>query len=321
MHQNAAMLALWMLALWPTHIFFGSQNLKEAPTLFTSSASLFFGLNALRAHISDKKAFSLNTAAATTLLLATGMYRAYLMIILAGTLLLGLFIYLFKHRSKKQGWLKPLTLAIAFMAPILLFKPVTYVLFEHILLQPPANRTDPSTRVRLIPSSSPPESPRENIKPFSPRGITRFRHIRHSQDQMWASRFSGRKIQTQIFPDEKFDTWFDVAAYLPKGMLYAMFMPLPGLYPSDGRLGRLFAMGENTLLLIIMILALAHWRHTPIISPEPIALAAFFVVMAACYGIFEFDLGAATRHRLQYFPPIFLFAAAYCARQLKLQDT
>ncbi|MFH2202050.1 MAG: hypothetical protein ABIJ96_02945, partial [Elusimicrobiota bacterium] len=150
-----------------------------------------------------------------------------------------------------------------------------------------------------------------NIRPFSPEGLTQFRKIRHSEDQKWAARFSGRRIHTQVFPDAEFHSWWDVARYLPRGTLYALFMPLPGFFPLEGKLGRRLAALENTGLLAAFLLAAAYWVKTPSVKPAPLALAAFFCLTALCYGLFEYDLGGATRHRPQYFPCLFIFAASF----------
>ena len=311
--ERASTAALILLACWPTHVFFGSQNLKDAHVLFLSAASLLFGSKALlEDRIKRVAAWSLGAFA---LLLVTGFYRSYLMILIVGSLLCSLALSRFTRGERPFDWKKTAVLAFVFIAPILVFRPAANFVFGSLLVKPDRFKNDPSSRIHLLPATSPPEQPLQNIKPYSPQAITRFRQIRHSEDQKWAHRFSERRIKTQIFPDAVFSNWFDVAAYFPKGAAYALFMPLPGLYPSDNRLGRKLAMLENSLLLCAFLLAIAWWAMRPGASPAGTLLAVYFSSIAACYGVFEFDLGAATRHRLQYFPCVILFACAFCDLQ------
>jgi len=84
-------------------------------------------------------------------------------------------------------------------------------------------------------------------------------------------------------------------------------MPLPGIYPINN-LGKILASGENIFLLIISIVSIIgvvtlkkDIRHCFLIM----ALMLFIGI----HSISDVDLGAATRHKIQYFPIIFMFAA------------
>lgn len=152
--------------------------------------------------------------------------------------------------------------------------------------------------------------------PTSPGGITTFRKSRQFADRRWARLTMGREINTQIYPEAEFKTWWDVLAYLPKGAFTVLFMPLPGLYPMDGKLGRYAAAMENMILLSLAALAAAGFIRCPK-SPARLGLLAFFATMTVGAALLEFDLGSAGRHKLLYLPMLFPFAAEEFLRLLR----
>lgn len=313
--SSAAIIVLWMLALWPTNIFFGSQNTKEAYSLFVLAGALFaflHGIKKLGEHSSSSRGFvGLWAVAGLVFLFLTGLFRSHVMLFVAVSLISALMFDFWRTSRLHAQWKTLVVMALWIALPILIYRPAMSFVFDHVLVQAPQYRGDPSTRIHLIPASASPEQPSKNVRPFSPEGLTQFRKIRLSEDRQWAKDFSHRKIQTQICPDQEFQTWWDVAFYLPKGMLYALFMPLPGLYPLEGKMGRILAALENAMLFAVFLLAVTTFIRTWPSDPSAVALIIFFSLAAVCYGLFEFDLGAATRHRLQYFPCLFPFAAAF----------
>ena len=153
---------------------------------------------------------------------------------------------------------------------------------------------------RLIPVEYSADSP-TITRPTSPEGISRFRNARQSADRQWAATHAGREISTQIYPDETFKTWLDVLLYLPKGALTVLFMPLPGFYPLDGKVGRWAAAGENTALFLVALFAATGFARGGN-SPARLGLLAFFAAMTVSAALLEFDLGSAGRHKLLYLP-------------------
>ncbi len=150
-------------------------------------------------------------------------------------------------------------------------------------------------------------------RPTSPEGITRARKWRQYTNRRATKRDENREIATQIYPDAEFKTWGDVLAYLPKGAFAVLFMPLPGLYPMDGKLGRYAAAGENIFLLVIAGLAVFGFVRGPK-TPARLGLLAFFAAMTAGAALLEYDLGSAGRHKLLYLPMLFPFAAEEALR-------
>jgi len=75
------------MALWPTHIFYTSQNLKEAPVGLLAYAALGAALAAgFHARSSWPRAAA-TAAGAGIALLGAGFYRSYVMVCLAAALL------------------------------------------------------------------------------------------------------------------------------------------------------------------------------------------------------------------------------------------
>ena len=118
----------------------------------------------------------------------------------------------------------------------------------------------------------------------------------------------GREIETQFFPDADFRTWPELVAFVPKGAFYALFMPLPGLYPMNGKVGRILAAAENALLLALAVLAVLGLRRVRW-TPAAVALLATFLALAAGAGLLEYDLGSAARHKLLTLSLLLPFAA------------
>ncbi len=112
---------------------------------------------------------------------------------------------------------------------------------------------------------------------------------------------------TTLFPELVFHNWFDVFSFLPKGIFYVLFMPLPLVYPTDGNPGRLAAAGENLILLGFAALALGYiwkWRGGRPAAAWPVLM--FVVLMASAQALTEPDLGSAMRHKFFYLPFIFM---------------
>jgi len=139
---------------------------------------------------------------------------------------------------------------------------------------------------------------------ISPRNISDFRR-RFQEGAVWP--LAQRPVTTLIYPETQFKNWIDLALFLPKGFFYSAFMPLPGLYPIDQKIGRLAASLENVILLIVAAFGLwgvatyrkenSHWM-----------LLIYFTLLALAGAVIEPDLGSAARHKLQFLPCLFLFA-------------
>jgi hypothetical protein len=290
---TAATLAAVGLAVWPSAAFYGSQFLKDGLIMAPLYAGLLLALLP-----------SLTPATVMGALLAlvgVGCLRSYALIPAAAALAAAAAAY---WRSKKHGKGGAL-LALAIATP-LAYKLASTVVLDRISPVPAeTSDSDPSIRAEIIPTSY---DGKTHYTPYTPEGLTRFRHYRQQNDQVWALQNTGRRIETQIYPDAEFKTWLDVALFVPKSAFHALFMPLPGLYPLNGKLTRLLAGLENILLLAMFALALSGLRRGPW-TAERVALLVFVGVMIAGTALIEFDLGAASRHKTLFLPLLFPFAA------------
>lgn len=160
----------------------------------------------------------------------------------------------------------------------------------------------------------------ELLRPTSPQHVARIRAARQASDRDWAVKtlrgrgdwfktLERRPVATQILPEAPFESWFDLALFVPRASFHALFMPLPMLYPVAANLGRLLAALENLPLLLLSLAALwGAWRR-PWTAPRALFFG-LFTVTAACAAILEFDLGSAARHKALYLPLLFPFAFA-----------
>lgn len=290
-------------AAWPSHVFYTSQNFKEAPTILLSYLGLACGL-ALLGGASARRS-PLLAAAMAAFLIGAGFYRSYILLTLSAALLAA-FIW----AMKVQKLTRPLALGLtAALAAPALYIPISHYVLDHWLTAHGlASDGDPRLAPSLIPVTVDDRQSAVSHSPTSPQGLTEFRLNRQYSDRQWASLYRQREIGTQLFPDARFATWFDVLAFIPKGAFYVLFMPLPGLYPIDGKLGRLFAALENLALLAIAAAGLIGAARGPK-TPARASLLLFFLAMTAGCALLEFDLGSAGRHKLLYLPMLFPFAA------------
>jgi hypothetical protein len=287
--ESAGLWMAWLLCLWPSAAFFQSQNLKESQALLAEALSLFFFLRHLRS-----PAWPL-PAGGILALLALGFHRTQLMVLVCLALLPGCLA-----RRGARSWAAAASMLLA----LALHRPAGKLLDDLLC---PAPAWNVNLEYRFVPQITDPQKTTRKVSPLSPAGLGEFRRLRMQQAQWWARSKMERDIGTQIYPDAEFSSWLDVALFLPKGMAQALFMPLPGLYPMEGRAGRMLAAAENALLLLLSLAALAGLARRRPDSPEAWTLAALFALSAAAYGLFEFDLGSAARHRMQYLPCLLAF--------------
>ncbi len=323
--SRATLLAGAALAVWPSAVFYTSQNLKESPTQLL----VFAGLGSLLALALDERSSQARAAAlaagAAVGLLGAGMYRSFLLIAFGVALAPTLGLQAFMRPRGRAAW----ALALLLAAPVAY--PAVSRLFLNIFSGSDPARISyaedgrPETAYfngdqsraypRLFPSVvDSADTPRVH-RSISPEGLTLFRRNRQISDRGWARAYSGREIATQLFPDAAFSSWLDVLVFLPKAAFHVLFMPLPGFYPLDGRIGRVLAALENAVLLAVSLAALAGIARG-CKTPARMGLLAFFAVMTVAAASLEFDLGSAGRHKALYLPMLFPFAAEELLRRL-----
>lgn len=305
-----ALLAGLALAVWPSHVFYTSQNLKEAPVGLLVYAALGCTFaSGFDARTSRRRAAALALGAGAALL-AAGLYRSHVQVSLSAVSLTALGL-----AAAKRPRANVVLTAAAILAALLLHTTVARALLGSFNTQALGAADKGRIEPHLIPVTFDNVDSTSISRPTSPEGITRFRNIRQSADQNWAMANVGRVIGTQIYPEAVFKTWLDVLFYLPKGAFTVLFMPLPGLYPMEGKLGRWAAAAENAALLTLALLAAAGITRGAM-RLERLALLALFAAMTAGAALLEFDLGSAGRHKLLYLPIIFPFAAEEAMRML-----
>lgn len=304
---QAALAAGFALAVWPSHVFYTSQNLKEAPGSLLAYAALGAVLVAGFDDKTSRRQAAAFALSAALVLFGAGSYRSYVMICMGSAFVLALFL-----KASRPPRTNALLTAAVLIVTLAVYPSASSALLGSFRAEPLGEADQGRIQSHLIPITYSADSLTIS-RPTSPEGISRFRRDRQAADRKWAAAQAHRKISTQVYPDETFKTWLDVLLYLPKGAFTVLFMPLPGLYPMDGKIGRWAAAGENIFLLLLAVLGLVGVARGPR-TPARFGLLALFSVMAAGAALLEFDLGSAGRHKLLYLPMLFPFAAEEALR-------
>ena len=296
-----------MVALWPSHAYYTSQNLKEGPVMVL----VWLAFAALMIPRKDERLGPARAALGIAALVLSGLLRSYAMLAAVGALALGAAWSLLFGGGRRAA---VAVLTCALCAP-LAYKATAALMFDRMLSPSVAGPTSASN---LIPVAD--DASGVVHSPLSPEGLTRFRQLRQYADRDYAMKTQGRDIATQIEPDARFDNWWQVAAFAPRAAFQVLFQPLPGLYPMDGKLGRRLAAAENTALLAISLLAVFGLARRAL-TEERLVFVAFFAAMALGSALLEFDLGSAGRHKLLYLPMLFPFAAEEALRLLRRKES
>jgi hypothetical protein len=309
-----ALAAAAMLAVWPSDIFYTSQNLKESPTNFLAYAALACGL-LLAAGKPGARAIPALAAATAFALVGAGIFRSYVMLILAASLALAFALESARSRSATRRVVLGLAAVVLGCAA---YRPISRWAMDRFY--PAGSPADQRLQTPLIPVSYDSTDPAaKSYSPTSLKGLAEFRRLRQYSDRVYARDFEKREISTQILPDARLDSALDAAIFLPKSAFYVLFMPLPGLYPMDGKLGRILASLENLVLLVIAALGVSGAVRGKL-TPARLGFMAFFAAMAAGSSLLEFDLGSAGRHKLLYLPLLFPFAVEEARRLLHRKE-
>lgn len=312
----APAVVLWSAALltaWPSHVFFTSQNVKDGVVITLSYAAIA-GLTARNRRI--------GLAAAAAALIAVGFFRGYLLLTISAVSAAAFLLFFAIRYFRKRHAARLLAPACAAVAAVALYFPIAKAVFEGPLAVSAATKHDPSNHLKVAPATYD-DRTGKYITPYSPEGISEFRRIRQKADRDWALKRDGREIGSQLFYGARFETWLDVALFIPKSVFYVLFMPLPGFYPLGHKLGRWLSAIENVFMLGLAFAA----ARALILKPRHFANAnrflalALFLVMATASSLLEFDLGSASRHRILYLPFLFPFAVTWAIRAAKSRNS
>jgi hypothetical protein len=238
-------------------------------------------------------------------LMFTGLLRSHFVPMAAVALLTAAVWRAFLVRQQKWALARAGRDAACVLLALALFKPVSSLTIGRWSYE---ERHIPFVKGLIDARPTADAEAAQDPQGWSPAWITNLRKARQERDDQYSLRKFDREVASQIFRGVEFRTWLDVAAFLPKAAFTVLFMPLPGLYPIEGSLGRTLACAENLAVLAACLLAfLGVWRQGR--SPERSALAAFFLIVWMASALTEVDLGSATRHRLLYLPFLLPFAA------------
>ncbi|MBI3298609.1 MAG: hypothetical protein HYZ75_10625 [Elusimicrobia bacterium] len=138
-----------------------------------------------------------------------------------------------------------------------------------------------------------------------PLELSRWRYFRFAGEV----KNGGRIPESRLFEGRWMRSWKDLAVFAPEAAFHAALMPLPGLYPMEGKRGRQAAAAENVGWLVFAVLAaFGLWRSRGRLDRRWAVLGVFAAATLAGSALFDLDLGAMARHKLQYLPLLFLAA-------------
>lgn len=303
--QRSAVALGLVLALWPTHVFYTAQNNKEALMLLLLAATFLLFSGDARPGGEERGPgwADLRPPLGAAALFVGGLLRAHLVPMAAGAILAGAAWRAVLGRRSPRALARAAWSCACLLALLAVFRPASVWILTKSMPS-----FEPESRFAFVTGAIVTTRLAEQTKPYTPAWIAELRRARQRSDQDYARQTLGRSVGSQIYPGLELKTWADVAAFVPRAAFTVLFMPLPGLYPMEGNLGRMLASVENLAVLALCLLAFAGLlRHGA--SPERAPLALFFLLFWAASSLTEVDLGGATRHRLLYLPFLLPFAA------------
>lgn len=291
------------LCLWPSNVFHSAQALKEAPAsllLALGTALLCAGFTA-----SGFRRQTLFFTAALSILVL-GFLRAYLLpLIAAAAVAAAVAAWMDSGRRERASCLAA---ALWMCGAVIAYRPA------KLALRTTLSSEGSKSAVSLLPTEFTP-LPRESERaPNALQTLASYRKTLVMQTMLWNQKAHGRAPESALWPEAEFRTWSDLFVFLPKASFYELFMPLPGLYPLQGKPGRMLAAAEGVILVLVFVLSAAGLRRTRM-TPTAWFLCAFFLLAVPPTAFLEFDLGSASRHRTHFFPFILPFAAAMLPRR------
>lgn len=210
-----------VVAVWPSHIFFTSQNFKDSFIIASTCWSVW----------------SIKQHRVPLGIVPLMLLRGFVAWILAAAFAIA------------GHWRKfPVKLVVAACASAIFFR---YLFSGPLRIE----GSDPTHAVSTIPTSYDMKAG-EPVAPYSPQGIARFRKTRQDNDR----NFAQREIGTQLFYGQEFKTWLDVVLFIPKGSVNVLFMPLPIFSPLPN-IGRTLSAIENLAVLTLTIFCVFRIRR------------------------------------------------------------
>lgn len=303
----AGLLTAGFMALWPSAAFHTCLAVKEAPVSFFLALTLALLLTGLGR--TGRRALPfLAAAAASGLVLA--LLRSYLLLLLAAAAGAAAAAHAVRSSPGRRWSAVPAALCLAAAAAA--YRPLKSALLVTL------HGEDRPQAVQFVPDVGEHGQPgAKTTRPsLSPAGLSAYRHDLLVGMRNWSERQYGRAPESALFLDAEFRSWLDVALFLPKATFYELFMPLPGLYPTEGKPGRVLACIEGVALLFTAALAAAGLRRARW-EPPALLLAALLVLAAPPIAFLEFDLGSASRHRIHLAPLLVPFAALLVPERLR----
>lgn len=273
-NRTAGRWAAVMCGFWPSHILWGSQNLKEPFIIFFVCLAFWALLNLLSHFRFHLLGFGVGAVVGMVFLQPPFGYL----------FLLSFSLSLLWTSRKVKGFFSLFVLFVVLavpLAPLGVFRPsnelldrITYGIYSSVV------RT-------------------EDVEPFS------MSRVIEQVNELRKVRTLGAK--SAFFRDKELVTLGDLLLFLPLGVIYSFLSPFPW---QLGGVFQIFGVVENLILYFLFgtgvrgYLLLYKTR-----TREAVSLALYLVIMLLALGLFEGNVGTLFRHRSPTWIVIFIFIA------------
>lgn len=248
-----------LLSLWPSYVFWGSQNIRDPLLTFGIAVALYTSV------LFWRRPTLVKMASVVSIVYVSSLLRPYILL----------------------AYILAVILTVSFLRTFRYVRLVSVMGISGGLLL--AGRHVQVAGVNLM-----------SLRPETLSSI---------RDQTVSALMTVRDVHTALFSGIHFATWTDVLQAVPILLLYTTVMPLPVLYQAfgPGHLGIMLQSMENVGLVAIWVMAL-RGMMTSVKRPESGLIAFFTISLVLMYAFVEPDLGSISRHRIQYFPILVMFA-------------
>jgi len=286
-------------AVFPSLIFWGAQHLRDSFIAFFNLLALLSALFLL-----DSKGYKIiNYAVVFAIsLLLSGLLRPHFVVFMIIASILSTAIYIIYRQFNFA--LKSLACALITFIDKFIISKVMITSVPMLTSIPTLKTSIPTLKTSLS---------LNNLINYVATYRLRFMQLMLGNDI---------PAQTLLYPYWKPSSVIDFLVMEAKLVFYVLFMPLPWLYSTGGRIARLFSSIENLIFLILFLVGVYGFLQS-LKKANKLMFVFIGIYLLSFISIYAFiapDLGSAMRYKLQYVPimlPIIAYGGMEVWKKLK----